>query len=139
MKHRFFINAKEAREYEHKVISGRISQEELDFAEADDQEIGQNQQELKEKEAAKKEAAIIRAAKLAADKNKSQKELAEEKKLADQEQKMEDAKKPSPADETGAPSPQKQGQAEGNFIPPELDPTALVQQYRKYDDYDEKW
>jgi len=54
MKKRFFINAKERRDYEQKAMEGRISQEELDFAEKDDQEIGSDPKELEAKEAAKK-------------------------------------------------------------------------------------
>jgi len=36
LKHRFFINAKDRRDYERKASEGKISQEELDFAEKDD-------------------------------------------------------------------------------------------------------
>jgi hypothetical protein len=70
-KQRFFINAKDRRDYEAKVLSGQISQEELEFAEAQDQEIGQNQAEVAKKEAEKKEAVIASAAKAEAEKGKT--------------------------------------------------------------------
>jgi hypothetical protein len=53
-KSRFFINAKDRRDYEKKVIEGRISKEELDFAEGKDQEIGTDPEEAAAKEVAKK-------------------------------------------------------------------------------------
>lgn len=40
LKHRFFINAKEQRDYEKAVVEGRISQKELEFAEDSDDETG---------------------------------------------------------------------------------------------------
>jgi len=40
LKKRFFINAKDRREYEQMALAGRISAEELAFAEDDDQKIG---------------------------------------------------------------------------------------------------
>jgi len=42
------------------------------------------------------------------------------------EKKIEEAKKPRPEDEVKAESAQKKGQQEA-FLPPELDPTALMQ------------
>lgn len=40
MKHRFFINAREKKDYEADVAAGKISSKELNFAEGDDEEIG---------------------------------------------------------------------------------------------------
>jgi len=40
MKHRFFINARERKDYEASAAAGKISTKELDFAEDDDAEIG---------------------------------------------------------------------------------------------------
>lgn len=41
MKHRFFINARERKDYEAAGAAGKISKAELDFAEDDDKEIGE--------------------------------------------------------------------------------------------------
>ena len=41
MKHRFFINARERKDYEASISAGKISKAELDFAEDDDKEIGE--------------------------------------------------------------------------------------------------
>jgi hypothetical protein len=40
LKTRFFINAKDKRQYESMVAAGKISAKELAFAEDEDQEIG---------------------------------------------------------------------------------------------------
>lgn len=140
MRHRFFINDKEKRDYEQKAIEGRISEKELDFAESEDQEIGSDPKELEAKEAAKKAAAAEKAEKALADKGKTEKQKKEEAKLAAEEKKIEDAKKPSPADVIAEKSPQQAGKEEGlkptqkeaeeDFLPPELDPTALAQRTR---------
>lgn len=40
MKHRFFINARERKDYEAQAAQGKISSKELDFAEGEDDEVG---------------------------------------------------------------------------------------------------
>jgi hypothetical protein len=86
-KTRFFINAKDRRDYEKKVIEGRISQEELDFAEGKDHEIGTDPNEAAAKEAAKKEAVLKEAKEAELEKSKTpgQKKLEEETKQLEAE------------------------------------------------------
>uniref|UniRef100_A0A7S3MW68 Uncharacterized protein n=1 Tax=Strombidium inclinatum TaxID=197538 RepID=A0A7S3MW68_9SPIT len=137
---RFFINAKDKRDYEKKAIEGRISTQELDFAEHEDQEIGQDPKEVEAKQAAKKAKAEANAEKYLADKNKSEAEKKEETKAAAEEKKIEDAKKPTPAETAGGKSPQAQGKEDAAaFLPPELNPNAAAFAMTSYDDYDERW
>lgn len=60
MKHRFFINARERKDYEASAAAGKISSKELDFAEDDDAEIGgkPSEGEKANKEVAKKQAQV---------------------------------------------------------------------------------
>ena len=57
LRKRFFINAKDRKEYEQMALAGRISAEELAFAEDEDQKLGttiEQQRAAAAKEAAKK-------------------------------------------------------------------------------------
>ena len=57
LRKRFFINAKDRREYEAEALAGRISADELAFAEDEDQRLGttvEQQRAQEAKEAAKK-------------------------------------------------------------------------------------
>ena len=56
MKHRFFINARERKDYEAQAAQGKISAKELEFAEGDDDTIGKKPED--EVADAKKESAI---------------------------------------------------------------------------------
>lgn len=61
MKHRFFINARERKDYEAQAAQGKISAKELEFAEGDDAEIGKKpEDELNDqkKEAETKKALV---------------------------------------------------------------------------------
>lgn len=57
-KHRFFINAKERREYEKNVDEGKIEAKQMNFEEDSDDEIGPRPVDQKAKRAAKKQAQI---------------------------------------------------------------------------------
>jgi len=56
MKHRFFINARERKDYEAQAAQGKISAKELEFAEGDDDNIGRKPED--DVADAKKESAI---------------------------------------------------------------------------------
>ena len=79
MKTRFWINAREKKDYDKAVMEGKISDEELEFREKKDAEIGQDQAEVAAKEeSAKAEAKAGAEAKLAEGKmSKEEKKLAE--------------------------------------------------------------
>ena len=95
MKQRFFINAREKKDYDAAVASGKISAKEANFGEDDDAEIGQTKDgEEKEKKA---EAAV-------------KGELAV--KAKEGEAKAADAKAPA--------ADAKDAKKEADFVPPEL-------------------
>jgi hypothetical protein len=79
LKTRFFINAREKKDYDKAVMEGKISNEELEFREKKDADIGQDQAEVAAKEeSAKAEAKAGAEAKLAEGKmSKEEKKLAE--------------------------------------------------------------
>ena len=81
---RFFINAKDKRDYLGKVAAGKISEDELNFKEDVDQDIGQDAAKLVEKETAKKSGLVAAAAKKKAEEEskagKSTKDLKKEEK-----------------------------------------------------------
>lgn len=79
LKTRFWINAKEKKDYDQKVMEGKISDKELEFKEGKDEDIGQDQAEVAEQEAAAKDE----AAKLAEAKAAEGKLSEEEKKAAE--------------------------------------------------------
>lgn len=58
IKHRFFINAKDERDYQSKVKAGKIPENELNWNESEDQEIGADPNVEAAKEAKKKVALI---------------------------------------------------------------------------------
>ena len=58
LKKRFFINAREKRDYGKAMAEGRISEKQLDFKEDDDEELGPVDPSKKKKEAAKKAAKV---------------------------------------------------------------------------------
>ena len=79
LKTRFWINAREKKDYDKAVMEGKISDEELEFREKKDADIGQDQAEVAAKEeSAKAEAKAGAEAKLAEGKmSKEEKKLAE--------------------------------------------------------------
>ena len=79
MKQRFWINAREKKDYDKAVAEGKISDAELEFRESKDSDIGQDQAEVAAKEeAAKSEAKAAAEAKTAEGKmSKEEKNLAE--------------------------------------------------------------
>jgi len=102
MKHRFFINARERKDYEAQAAQGKISAKELEFAEGEDDEIGKTTEgAIKEekKEAEKKKELVEKA----------------EKGAAAAEAGAEGAAKDGAAKKEGA---AKKGEAD--FVPPEL-------------------
>jgi len=88
MKHRFFINAREKKDYDAAVAAGKISSKELEFAEGDDEEIGAKKDDENAK--VKKEAD---AKAEAADKSAKEDEKAAKDKAADKEGKSAEEKK----------------------------------------------
>lgn len=133
---RFFINAKDKRDYLKKVADGKISEDELNFKEDVDQEIGQDPAALQEKEAAKKSALVAAAAKRKAEEEakegKSAKDLKKEEKEQEKADAIADAKKDTPAnkpvpqEDTVSEKEKKKAAATApkaaaeDFIPPEL-------------------
>merc|ERR1711934_938999 len=79
MKTRFWINAREKKDYDKMVMEGKISDEELEFREKKDADIGQDQAEV----AAKEEEAKLEAKAEAKKKLAEGKMSKEEKKLAE--------------------------------------------------------
>jgi len=104
MKQRFFINAKEKKDYDAAVASGKISAKEANFGEDDDAEIGQTKDgEEKEKKAeAEKKGELAVKAKDAEAKEGEKKDAKEGEKKDAKEGEKKDAKK------------------EADFVPPEL-------------------
>lgn len=101
IKQRFFINAREKKDYENAVMEGKISDEELEFREKADQDIGQDKAQLEAKEEAAKAEAKAEAEKKVGEGKMSK----EEKKLAEAKEAAADAA----------------AQADGG-LPPELAP-----------------
>lgn len=87
MKQRFWINAREKKDYDKAVAEGKISDAELEFRESKDQDIGQDQAEV----AAKDEAAKAEAKEAAEKKTAEAKLSKEEKKLAEAKEAAADA------------------------------------------------
>jgi hypothetical protein len=106
LKTRFWINAKEKKDYDQKVMEGKISDKELEFKEGKDEDIGADQAEVAEKEAAAKEEAAKKAEAKAA-----------EAKLTEEEKK---------AAEVAAVAKDQAEQADES-LPPELAAPALAQ------------
>ena len=84
LKTRFWINAREKKDYDKMVMEGKISDEELEFREKADQDIGQDKAEVAAKEEASKAAAKEEAEKKTAESklSKDEKKLAEAKEAA---------------------------------------------------------
>merc|ERR1711885_122011 len=79
LKTRFWINAREKKDYDRMVMEGKISDVELEFREKADQDIGQDKAEV-----AAKEGAAKTEAKEASEKKTAEAKLSkEEKKLAE--------------------------------------------------------
>ena len=98
MKHRFFINARERKDYEAQAAQGKISAKELEFAEGEDDEIGKKpEDEIKDQ---KKEA-------------EKKKELVEKAEAAAKEGAAKEGATKEGAAKEGA-------KKEGDFVPPEL-------------------
>lgn len=106
MKTRFWINAREKKDYDKLVMEGKISDAELEFREGKDDDIGQDQAKVAESEEAAKTEAKGAAEAKAGDAKKSP----EEKKAA----------------ETLAAAGEAAEQADGD-LPPELAAPALSQ------------
>jgi hypothetical protein len=103
MKHRFFINARERKDYEAQAAQGKISAKELEFAEGEDDDIG------------KKPEDAIKAEKAEAEKKKELVEKAEAKAA----EAKDGAAKEGAAKEGG--EAKKEGaKKEADFVPPEL-------------------
>jgi hypothetical protein len=108
MKQRFFINAREKKDYDAAVKSGKISEKEANFGEDDDAEIGKTKDdEAKEgkEEAAKKGELAVKA--------KETEEKAAKEKEAKEGGKKEEGAKDGAKKEEGA-------KKEADFVPPEL-------------------
>jgi len=106
LKTRFWINAREKKDYDKMVMEGKISDDELEFKEGKDSDIGQDQAKVAEADEAAKGEAKKDAEGKAADAKKSP----EEKKAA----------------ETLAAAAESAEQADGD-LPPELAAPALAQ------------
>ena len=119
---RFFINAKDQRDYEKKVIDGKISAEELDFKEDKDQEIGQDPKEAEKKEAKKKAAALKKAEEDKADEEdtRTEKEKQKEKKEKEEEEEDKEASKK----EEKAIKAQKKGKSTSESVEAKKEATA---------------
>ena len=87
LKTRFWINAREKKDYDRMVMEGKISDEELEFREKADADIGQDKAEV----AAKEEAAAADAKDAAEKKTAEGKLSKEEKKLAEAKEAAADA------------------------------------------------
>jgi hypothetical protein len=132
---RFFINAKDQRDYAKKVAEGKISAEELEFKEDKDAEIGQDPKELEKKEAKKKAAAIQQAADAKAEaedkrtpaekkKDEAMKEEEAEEKAAvkEEEKKIEEQKESKDEKKAAAAETKKETKTEDLPPIPELTP-----------------
>jgi len=133
---RFFINARDKKDYLKKVADGKISEDELNFKEDIDQDIGQDAAKLVEKEAAKKSSLVAAAAKKKAEEEskegKSNKDLKKEEKEQEKADALADAKadtpvnKPAPVESVVSEKEKKKAAiaapkaAADDFIPPEL-------------------
>jgi hypothetical protein len=107
LKTRFWINAREKKDYDQKVMEGKISDKELEFKEGKDEDIGSDQAEVAEQEAAAKEGAA-----------KAAEAKAGEAKLSEEEKK---------AAEVVAVAKDQAEQADESGLPPELAAPALAQ------------
>jgi len=107
LKTRFWINAREKKDYDKMVMEGKISDAELEFKESKDADIGQDQAKVAEAEEAAKAEAKAGAEAKAADAKKSP----EEKKAA----------------ETLAVAAEAAEQADDGALPPELAAPSLSQ------------
>jgi hypothetical protein len=133
---RFFINARDKKDYLKKVADGKISEDELNFKEDIDQDIGQDAAKLVEKEAAKKSSLVAAAAKKKSEEEskegKSNKDLKKEEKEQEKADALADAKadtpvnKPAPVESLVSEKEKKKAAvaapkaAADDFIPPEL-------------------
>lgn len=137
LRSRFFINARDRRDYDKKVANGEIAEPELNFKEDEDQEIGADPAKDAAKEAGKKAAlaAKVEEEKAAAanEDGKSAKELAKEKKDKEKDDAIQAAKADTPenAPGKGVPAGKKEKKdpkkapapapaAVMDFVPPEL-------------------
>lgn len=132
-KHRFFINAKDKRDYEEKLKTGNVDPAEANFEEKTGEEIGQDPKVKAEKLAVKKEKA---AAKVEAEEKKAEedkkpaKQKKEEAKAAEAAAKDAAAKAETPEEKAKAaatPAPAPPAGA-APFVPPEL-AGAMIQMY----------
>lgn len=119
IKKRFFINAREKRDYERAVADGKISEKQLDFKEDEDEELGPVDPSAAVKQSAKKAAKLEAIAAKKAEKN-APKLTAKEKKEAEAEKEMADAIAASKEERTDnqAPEPKKKVPAPKVEAPP---------------------
>ena len=123
MKQRWFINAKERRQFVDKVQNGKIRGEVLNFNNTDDADNMDSNEEIEDNFAGKKAVAVAKANKT----SEEVKELTDEEKQvkADKEARDEANKAHKTADslekENGKPKKDEDfADANGNFVPPEL-------------------
>ena len=92
LKKRFFINAREKRDYGKAMAEGRISEKQLDFKEDDDEELGAVDPSKKKREAAKKAAKVAALKKKIAERDapKLNSEQMQAKMKADKQQEIDD-------------------------------------------------
>lgn len=93
LRKRFFINAKEKRDYDQAVNDGRVSDKQLDFKEDEDEELGPVDPERAKRQADKKKAKVEKILKKRADAEakKHDHRTAAEKKADEEEKEKEEA------------------------------------------------
>lgn len=101
-RHRFFINAKERKEYEKNVDDGKIEAKQMNFEEDSDDEVGPRPAGQAEKRAAKKVAVIKKAAEKEEEAKKPSKQKKKEEKEKEIEEKIAKSKEPTPIEEAPA-------------------------------------
>lgn len=141
-KKRFFINAKEKRDYEKAADEGKISEKQLDFKEDEDEELGPKDPMAGAKAAAKKQAKLDELAKKKAEKNAPKLTAHEAKEKAEKEE-MEAAIAKSKEDTPANAPPVKKEKVKPvesepvpvpptpSDLPPELKGAAFAQQKHK--------
>lgn len=111
LRKRFFINAKEERDYKKAMDDGTISEKQLDFKEDDDEELGPVNHYSKVKQAEKKKAKVAKILKKRADAEaaKHDHRTAEEKKADAEAKEKEDeiAAAKEDREDNAAPKPPK--------------------------------
>lgn len=96
LKHRFWINAREKKDYNKALAAGTISEEQMDFNEDEDEELGAHDPTKAGRKAAKKQAKIEEHHKKKEEKKKPAKQKKEEEEKADKEDEIAKAKEDRP-------------------------------------------